>query len=62
MGLSAPFDLGDGRPDRARRGCHRRADYHNASIVEVPRALDRLDIHARLLASDLGGLRARIAR
>jgi PAS domain S-box-containing protein len=27
--------------------------YHNASIVEVPRALDRLDIHARLLASDL---------
>ena len=35
--------------------------YHNVSIVEVPRALDRLDIHARLLASDLeasvGGLR-----
>ena len=34
--------------------------YHNVSIVEVPRALDRLDIHARLLASDLeasvGGL------
>ena len=27
--------------------------YHNVSIVEVPRALDRLDIHARLLASDL---------
>ncbi len=35
--------------------------YRNVSIVEVPRALDRLDIHARLLASDLeasvGGLR-----
>ena len=35
--------------------------YHNVSIVEVPRELDRLDIHARLLASDLeasvGGLR-----
>jgi len=35
--------------------------YNNVSIVEVPRALDRLDIHARLLASDLetsvGGLR-----
>ena len=35
--------------------------YYNVSIVEVPRALDRLDIHARLLASDLqaslGGLR-----
>ncbi len=35
--------------------------YHNVSIVEVPRALDRLDIHARRLASDLeasvGGLR-----
>jgi PAS domain S-box-containing protein len=35
--------------------------YHNVSIVEIPRALDRLDIHARLLASDLeasvGGLR-----
>ena len=35
--------------------------YHNVSIVEVPRALDRLDSHARLLASDLeasvGGLR-----
>ena len=35
--------------------------YHNVSIVEVPRALDRLDVHARLLASDLetsvGGLR-----
>ena len=27
--------------------------YYNVSIVEVPRALDRLDIHARLLASDL---------
>jgi PAS domain S-box-containing protein len=27
--------------------------YHNVSTVEVPRALDRLDIHARLLASDL---------
>jgi hypothetical protein len=27
--------------------------YHNASIVEVPRALDGLDIHVRLLASDL---------
>jgi PAS domain S-box-containing protein len=27
--------------------------YHNVSIVEVPRALDRLDIHTRLLASDL---------
>ncbi|HWX64647.1 ATP-binding protein [Bradyrhizobium sp.] len=27
--------------------------YHNASIVEVPRALDRLDSHAQLLASDL---------
>jgi len=27
--------------------------YHNASIVEMPRALDRLDSHARLLASDL---------
>jgi PAS domain S-box-containing protein len=27
--------------------------YRNASIVEVPRALDRLDSHVRLLASDL---------
>jgi PAS domain S-box-containing protein len=27
--------------------------YHNVSAVEVPRALDRLDIHARLLATDL---------
>ncbi|MBV9564796.1 MAG: cache domain-containing protein, partial [Bradyrhizobium sp.] len=27
--------------------------YHNVSIVEVPRGLDRLDSHARLLASDL---------
>ena len=27
--------------------------YHNVSVVEVPRALDRLDSHARLLASDL---------
>src|SRR5690349_7790025 len=27
--------------------------YYNVSIVEMPRALDRLDIHARLLASDL---------
>ncbi|HTG21735.1 MAG TPA: PAS domain S-box protein, partial [Reyranella sp.] len=38
--------------------------YHNVSIVEVPRALDRLDIHARLLASDLeasvGGLRGHV--
>jgi len=35
--------------------------YRNVSIVEVPRALDRLDSHARLLASNLeasvGGLR-----
>ena len=38
--------------------------YHNVSIVEVPRALDRLDIHARLLASDLeasvAGLRGHV--
>jgi PAS domain S-box-containing protein len=27
--------------------------YHNVSTIEVPRALDRLDIHARLLATDL---------
>lgn len=27
--------------------------YHNVSTVEVPRALDGLDIHARLLATDL---------
>jgi len=35
--------------------------YHNVSIIEVPRELDRLDSDARLLASDLevsvGGLR-----